>query len=67
MLILIMIIFQGEEIGMVDNDDISWEDTKDPAGYNTNPDIYRQYSRDPVRTPFQWDETDNAGIKHLRA
>lgn len=40
---------------MTDYSDISWEDTKDPAALNTNPEVYKQYSRDFVRTPFQWD------------
>jgi len=59
----IAITYNGEEIGMTDYTDISWEETKDPAALNTNPEVYRLYSRDPVRTPFQWDSTDdNAGF-----
>lgn len=46
---------------MVDYDDISWEETKDPAARNTNPEVYRQFSRDPVRTPFQWNNYYQAG------
>ena len=48
---------------MLDNTDISWEDTKDPAALNTNPRVYMQFSRDPVRTPFQWSDEINAGSK----
>lgn len=44
---------KGDEIGMLDFDDISWKDTKDPAACNTNPQVYKLYSRDPERTPFQ--------------
>jgi alpha-glucosidase len=43
-------IYKGEEIGMVDVW-ISWNDTVDPAGCNTNPNDYNTASRDPARTP----------------
>lgn len=52
---------QGEEIGMVDGF-VSWEDTVDPSGCNTDDPInYWQSSRDPERTPFQWSAETNAG------
>lgn len=57
----ISVTYQGEEIGMLDVE-LSWEETVDPAGCNSNPDIYEQFSRDPTRTPFQWDSTKNAGF-----
>lgn len=41
---------------------ISWNDTVDPLACNTNPDIYEEVSRDPVRTPFQWDDSINGGF-----
>lgn len=41
---------------------ISWSDTVDPLACNTNSEIYDQVSRDPVRTPFQWDDSKNAGF-----
>ncbi|XP_011702147.1 PREDICTED: alpha-glucosidase-like isoform X2 [Wasmannia auropunctata] len=55
------VTYNGEEIGMEDTW-ISWEDTKDPQGCNAGKDGYEKASRDPVRTPFQWDDTTSAGF-----
>ncbi|XP_049886110.1 maltase 2-like [Pectinophora gossypiella] len=56
------VTYMGEELGMVDGY-ISWEETVDPAGCNTNDPInYVAYSRDPERTPFQWNAEKNAGF-----
>ncbi|CAL8149196.1 unnamed protein product [Orchesella dallaii] len=55
------VTYQGEELGMEDRW-ISWEDTVDPAGCNVGPDRYEQFSRDPARTPFHWDNSTNAGF-----
>ncbi|XP_017484307.1 PREDICTED: maltase A1-like [Rhagoletis zephyria] len=41
---------------------ITWEQTVDPSGRNANPSNYESYSRDPCRTPYQWDATKNAGF-----
>lgn len=42
---------------------MSWEDTVDPSGCNTDDPInYWQASRDPARTPFQWNSEKNAGL-----
>lgn len=41
---------------------ISWNDTVDPAACNTDPTVYEKFSRDPERTPFQWDDTTSSGF-----
>lgn len=53
--------YNGDEIGMMDYRDISWDDTTDPWACN-NIDDYKKLSRDPQRTPFQWDNSTNAGF-----
>ncbi|XP_050092348.1 maltase A3-like [Anopheles aquasalis] len=57
----ITVTYQGEEIGMHDVD-ISWTDTQDPAACQLTPETYQDGTRDPARTPFQWDSTANAGF-----
>jgi alpha-glucosidase len=51
-------IYYGEELGMKDVP-IPFEEMQDPQGLNM-PD--RNLSRDPVRTPMQWDDTAYAGF-----
>lgn len=58
----IAVTYNGEEIGMVDFREISWEDTVDPQACNGPREGYEWRSRDPQRTPFQWDDTTNAGF-----
>lgn len=53
---------QGDEIGMVDNRDISWEDTVDPQACKAPREVYKEKSRDPARTPFQWDDSTYGGF-----
>lgn len=55
------VTYFGEELCLEDVY-ISWEDTIDPAGCNTNSTIYQEYSRDPVRTPMPWNSETNAGF-----
>lgn len=57
------ITYNGEELGMTDVH-VSWEDTRDPQACNTNSTVYHDYSRDPARTPFQWDDSKNAGFSN---
>lgn len=60
----VAVTYNGDEIGMLDYRDISWEDTLDPQACNTNdPENYEMKTRDPVRTPFQWDASAYAGFK----
>ena len=49
---------------MTDNKNISFAESDDPSALNTNETVYMQYSRDPCRTPFQWDDTDWAGFSN---
>lgn len=57
----VAVTYYGEEIGMIDKSDISFNDTQDPVGCSAGPDKYKQHSRDPERTPMQWDNSTNAG------
>ncbi|XP_053687182.1 maltase A3-like [Sabethes cyaneus] len=57
----VSVTYQGEEIGMTDVE-IMWEQTVDPAGCNEGRENYAAKSRDPVRTPFQWDDSRLAGF-----
>lgn len=61
----IAVTYYGDEIAMVDKRDISWEDTQDPEACNAGKENYTSVSRDPERTPFQWDTTKNAGTKNV--
>ncbi|XP_076447118.1 alpha-glucosidase-like [Babylonia areolata] len=55
--------YYGDEIGMEDIF-VSYNDTQDPAGINYGPDRYQEVSRDPERSPMQWDSTLNAGFSN---
>jgi len=56
----ISITYYGEEINM-DYTFVTWEQTQDPQGCNAGPDFYQRFSRDPERTPFQWNSEPFAG------
>ncbi|XP_053957625.1 maltase 2-like [Anastrepha ludens] len=58
----VAVTYYGDEIGMQDYRDLSWENTFDPLARNAGRAKYRQLSRDPERTPFQWDSLMNAGF-----
>ncbi|XP_063989158.1 maltase 2-like [Diachasmimorpha longicaudata] len=55
------IIYYGDEIGMEDRN-MTFKETVDPAGCNAGSQRYRLKSRDPERTPYQWDNTTSAGF-----
>ena len=56
----IAVTYYGEEIGMEDTW-LTWEETRDPQGRNAGSADYEKRSRDPARSPFQWDDTVAAG------
>lgn len=58
----VAVTYYGEEIGMVSNMEITWAETVDPAACNNLEENFAETSRDPVRTPFQWDATNYAGF-----
>ncbi|KAJ8874365.1 hypothetical protein PR048_025213 [Dryococelus australis] len=55
------ITYNGEEIGM-NNTFVSWNQTVDPPAIRAGPKYYLSHSRDPERTPFQWDNSTGAGF-----
>lgn len=55
------VTYYGEEIGM-NNAYISWDDTVDPEGCRWPPEEYQEHSRDPERTPMQWNDGHMAGF-----
>ncbi|KAG7156608.1 Maltase 2-like [Homarus americanus] len=55
------VTYYGEEIGM-ENTFVSWEDTQDPQGCRWGPQHYQEHSRDPARTPMQWNNSSLAGF-----
>ncbi|XP_017032749.1 maltase 2 isoform X3 [Drosophila kikkawai] len=58
----VAVTYNGEELGMEDYRDISWQDTVDPPARNVGKKLYKEVSRDPERTPFQWSNEVNAGF-----
>ncbi|XP_025200461.1 maltase 2-like [Melanaphis sacchari] len=53
--------YMGEEIGMLDTA-VRWDQTVDPRGLNAGLDGFRILSRDPARSPYQWNASVNAGF-----
>lgn len=53
--------YYGEEIAMLDRK-MSWDETIDPMGCSRSRETYANYSRDPARTPMQWNSQISAGF-----
>ncbi|XP_031626903.1 maltase 2-like [Contarinia nasturtii] len=59
----VAVTYYGEEIGMIDNRNISFSETADPQVTVLDPTSnWMERSRDPARTPLQWDATKFAGF-----
>ncbi|KAJ8681865.1 hypothetical protein QAD02_017657 [Eretmocerus hayati] len=57
----IMMVYNGDEIGMV-NREFTFEEVVDPYGCQAGPERYHLYYRDAQRTPYQWDNSTSAGF-----
>ncbi|XP_012251302.2 maltase 2-like [Athalia rosae] len=57
----VAITFNGDEIGMTDTS-LTWQQTEDPQACSTDPTRFATFSRDPERTPYQWDDSTSAGF-----
>lgn len=57
----VAVTYNGEEIGM-ENGQVSWEEGRDPQGCNGARDDWERNGRDFERTPYQWDDSVNAGF-----
>lgn len=53
--------YYGEEIAMLDRK-MLWNETIDPMGRSRTNETYERYSRDPARTPMQWNSNISAGF-----
>ncbi|XP_031836519.1 alpha-glucosidase-like isoform X2 [Nomia melanderi] len=57
----VSVTYNGDEIGMEDTP-VSWENTKDPEACLAGKNKFAKVTRDPERSPFQWDTTTSAGF-----
>lgn len=55
-----MVTYYGEELGMEDTF-VRWDQTVDSRGLLLGENNYLLGTRDPERTPMQWDASPNAG------
>ena len=56
------IVYYGEEIQMRNHASISYEETVDVVAIDAGPHGYAAVSRDPFRSPMQWNTSLNAGF-----
>lgn len=63
---MMKMVYYGDEIGMIDHDGISWDDTQDLQACSMDPSDYNEFSKDPQRTPFQWDDSNFAGFSNVK-
>ena len=65
MLLLLMpgtgIIYNGDELGMLDTK-VRWDQTNDVSAKKLGEALFDTVSRDPERTPFQWNSSAEAGM-----
>lgn len=57
----VLVTYNGEEIGQ-ENGEVSYEQCKDPSACDLGEEYFKKNSRDFARTPFQWDNSTNAGF-----
>ncbi|XP_044726881.1 maltase A3-like [Chrysoperla carnea] len=57
----VAVTYNGEEFGQEDGF-VTWEETQDPQAINAGEENYLGATRDPERTPLQWDDSKNAGF-----
>lgn len=53
--------YMGEELALLDTE-ISFMDSQDPHAINAGPDRFHLFTRDPVRTPYHWDNSTSGGF-----
>lgn len=54
------IIYNGDELGMHDTK-VRWDQTNDVSAKKLGEALYATVTRDPERTPFQWNSSAQAG------
>ncbi|KAF5286038.1 hypothetical protein FQR65_LT12973 [Abscondita terminalis] len=59
----VLVTYNGEEIGQEDGE-VSWSEGQDPGACNGLEEDFNKTSRDFERTPFQWDDSVNAGFNN---